>query len=73
MALFTHDLTSIISFDQESYNECQIYIATQAPMENTVGDFWRMIWEQRSTIVVMLDDSEGTDSVSAEGVVLFLR
>ncbi|XP_044169231.1 receptor-type tyrosine-protein phosphatase F-like isoform X1 [Acropora millepora] len=46
----------------DSYNECQIYIATQAPMENTVGDFWRMIWEQRSTIVVMLDDSEGTDS-----------
>lgn len=42
-------------------------------MENTVGDFWRMIWEQRSTIVVMLDESEGTDSVSAEGVGLFLR
>ena len=23
---------------------------------NTVDDFWRMVWEQRSTIVVMLGD-----------------
>lgn len=30
------------------------YIATQAPMPDTVVDFWRMLWETDSCIVVML-------------------
>ncbi|XP_070542842.1 uncharacterized protein [Ptychodera flava] len=32
------------------------YIATQAPMENTVVDFWRMIWEQQSRVILMITD-----------------
>ncbi|CAB3385403.1 Hypothetical predicted protein [Cloeon dipterum] len=34
------------------------YIACQAPMESTVADFWRMIWEQQSKVVLMLTDLE---------------
>jgi len=30
------------------------YICTQGPMQNTLDDFWRMIWEQDSSIIVML-------------------
>jgi hypothetical protein len=30
------------------------YISTQGPLPNTVADFWRMVWEQQSRIVVML-------------------
>ncbi|XP_064456583.1 tyrosine-protein phosphatase non-receptor type 4-like isoform X2 [Ornithodoros turicata] len=30
------------------------YIATQGPLPNTTVDFWEMVWEQQSTLVVML-------------------
>ncbi|KAL3280367.1 hypothetical protein HHI36_017856 [Cryptolaemus montrouzieri] len=30
------------------------YIACQAPMSNSVDDFWRMIWEQQCKVVLML-------------------
>ena len=30
------------------------YIAAQGPLPATCSDFWQMIWEQQSTLVVML-------------------
>ena len=30
------------------------YIAAQGPLPDTSGDFWQMVWEQRSSLVVML-------------------
>ncbi|XP_071962138.1 tyrosine-protein phosphatase non-receptor type 21-like isoform X2 [Antedon mediterranea] len=34
--------------------EIMHYIASQAPMENTVKDWWRMVWEQEVLVIVML-------------------
>lgn len=33
-------------------------------MENTVEDFWRMIWEYEVFTIVMLSSAEESDSVS---------
>ncbi|KAJ2339199.1 hypothetical protein GGF43_006697, partial [Coemansia sp. RSA 2618] len=30
------------------------YIATQGPLNHSVSDFWRMVWEQGTTAIVML-------------------
>ncbi|XP_029193481.2 uncharacterized protein LOC114959565 isoform X1 [Acropora millepora] len=34
------------------------YIATQHPLQETMGDFWRMVWDQRANVVVMVNDEE---------------
>ena len=35
-----------------------MYIATQFPLENTMDDFWRMVWEKKSNCIVMLANLE---------------
>ncbi|NP_001186992.1 receptor-type tyrosine-protein phosphatase C precursor [Ictalurus punctatus] len=42
----------------EGYKESNKYIAAQGPKEETVGDFWAMIWEQKTSIIVMVTRCE---------------
>lgn len=36
------------------YNKEKCYIAAQGPKPSTISDFWRMIWQEQTTIICML-------------------
>jgi hypothetical protein len=38
----------------QGYRQRGAFIATQGPLQDTVDDFWRMLMEQNSNIVVMM-------------------
>ncbi|XP_037094696.1 tyrosine-protein phosphatase Lar-like [Pollicipes pollicipes] len=38
----------------DGYRTRNAYVATQGPLAETTDDFWRMLWEHNSTIIVML-------------------
>uniref|UniRef100_A0A8C5GD19 protein-tyrosine-phosphatase n=1 Tax=Gouania willdenowi TaxID=441366 RepID=A0A8C5GD19_GOUWI len=51
----------------KGYNEEErAYIATQGPTVNTVGDFWRMVWQEKSPIIVMITNLEEKNEKCAE-------
>ncbi|EDO35064.1 predicted protein, partial [Nematostella vectensis] len=50
----------------DSYNEAHEYIATQAPMENTINEFWQMVWEQKCTAIVMLTELQDRGQIESE-------
>eukprot|EP00731_Ephydatia_muelleri_P019110 Em0011g1150a len=38
----------------QGYKVCNAYIAAQAPLQDTVKDFWRMVWEFKCKVIVVL-------------------
>ncbi|KAI6656678.1 SPTPR2B [Oopsacas minuta] len=38
----------------DGYKQKRAYIATQSPSSETVGEFWRMVYEKESAVIVML-------------------
>ncbi|XP_068091317.1 receptor-type tyrosine-protein phosphatase delta isoform X25 [Hyperolius riggenbachi] len=50
----------------DGYRKQNAYIATQGPLPETFGDFWRMMWEQRSATVVMMTKLEERSRVKCD-------
>ncbi|XP_062868350.1 receptor-type tyrosine-protein phosphatase alpha [Trichomycterus rosablanca] len=42
----------------DGYRQKDSYIVSQGPLQQTIEDFWRMIWEWRSCSIVMLTELE---------------
>ncbi|XP_028428499.1 receptor-type tyrosine-protein phosphatase mu-like [Perca flavescens] len=38
----------------DGYHRPNHYIATQGPMQETVYDFWRMVWQENTAAIVMV-------------------
>lgn len=38
----------------DGYRKQNAYIATQGPLPETLSDFWRLVWEQRTSTIVMM-------------------
>ncbi|CAI8002624.1 Receptor-type tyrosine-protein phosphatase delta [Geodia barretti] len=49
----------------DGYKQRKAYIATQGPMEGTVADLWRMIWEHNCSCIVMLCQTQEKGQVSS--------
>ncbi|KAK3749884.1 hypothetical protein QZH41_008270, partial [Actinostola sp. cb2023] len=65
IATYDHNRVKLVPFDDEPSSDYinasyidgyqgVTYIAAQGPLDETCGDFWRMVWEQNTRVIVML-------------------
>ncbi|XP_062251215.1 protein tyrosine phosphatase receptor type Fa [Platichthys flesus] len=50
----------------DGYRKQNAYIATQGPLPETLSDFWRMVWEQRTCTIVMMTHLEEKSGVKCD-------
>lgn len=63
----------VILFSQ-AYKSKRSFIATQMPLKDTVVDFWRLLYEQQVSTIVMLNqlDSDKPKEVQYMNIKIYL-
>ena len=60
----------------QGYRQNNAFMTTQGPLENTVEDLWRMVWEMNSHTIVMLcglrEDNQVRDA-QAQSMDVYIR
>ena len=60
---FPQKCCHVCSFSDQSYRKKDAFIATQSPLPNTVEDFWRLIYDWKCPLIVMLNQLDPMDKV----------
>lgn len=50
----------------DGYRKHNAYVATQGPLQETFGDFWRMCWELKSSTIVMMTRLEERSRIKCD-------
>ena len=64
------DIFYFLISPHQGYQQREAFILTQAPLENTIQDFWRMLWEYEVISVVMISSAKERDMVSSQSIYL---
>lgn len=57
------DVDPGLGWPQGYGGEEKVYIATQGPIVSTIADFWRMVWQEHTPIIVMITNIEEMNEV----------
>ncbi|XP_071838148.1 uncharacterized protein [Apostichopus japonicus] len=56
----------INAFTVDSYSRREAFIVTQSPLPNTVEDFWRLIFDWKCSLIVMLNEIDPNDETCVQ-------
>ena len=62
----------MIYYITQGYRQCKAFLVGPGPMESTLNDFWRMIWEKQSFAIVMLGQLVENGEVTKHVIIINL-